>query len=207
MKRLVIIFGGLFLCGVLFWFFPLFHIIHNETRRAVEPKTTFNAARFAETFWDEKLIPSLAHAPDAATLLSAPKEIRANYGRTVGISRTKLIILRGSGAIASIDKTGVGVSLVPGSKTANVLLQTGLIFGNTVRDATELLDVGTFPDSRQFNELSTELNRIVETRIIPTLTQKAAVGRTISFAGCGEITDDLDSANPLKIIPLEIRIE
>ena len=207
MKRIGIILCGLFVAGVLFWFFPLFHFVHDEARWGINPAATFNAEHFAESFWKEKLVPSLAQAPDAATVLSAPKEVRANFGRTVGIGRTKLFVVRGTGTIVAIDKTGVLISLQSHSSNAQIQLQTGLLFGNTVRDATGLLDPSTFPDSRQFNQISTELNRIVETRIIPMLTQKAAGGRTISFAGCVEITADQDIASPLKVIPLEVHID
>ena len=90
----------------------------------------------------------------------------------------------------TIDKKGVGVALQGEAKEPDIVLQTGLLFGNTVRDATGLLDASNFPDSRQFNEISTELNRIVEARVIPILKEKAAVGRQIDFAGCAEIPDE-----------------
>ena len=72
---------------------------------------------------------------------------------------------------------------------------------------TGLLDAGNYSNSQQFNEISTELNRIVETRVVPALKNEAVIGRTIQFAGCAEITDDSPVKPPLRVIPLDISIQ
>jgi predicted lipoprotein len=211
MKRTWVILCCLFLCGGLFWIFPLFHIVRNDDAATAQRVSDFNAAKVAKTFWSERLIPSLKRAPDAVTVLSAfgadPQLARSRFGRKVGVSRTNLFVLRGSGTIVATDKKGVGVVLQGEAKEADVFLQTGLLFGNTVRDATALLDASTFADSRQFNEVSTELNRIIEAQIIPMLKDKAAAGRHIDFAGCVEIPDEAKVIRPLTIIPLNVHIE
>lgn len=211
MKRICVILSCFFLAGALFWFFPLFHVVQIESLEAAKRQSAFNAAEFAKTFWSERLIPSLHQAPDATTILSAfrvdPETARAKFGRKVGVSRTRLIVLRGGGTIVMLDKQGVGVALQRGANEPDVVLQIGLLFGNTVRDATGLLDASNFPDSRQFNEISTELNRLIEARVIPILKEKAAAGRHIDFAGCAEIPDEAQIIRPLAIIPLDISVE
>ena len=69
-------------------------------------------------------------------------------------------------------------------------LQTGLLFGNTVRDATGLLDASDFPNSQQFNEISTEL--IGSSKRGDPSTERAmpSMGRQIRFVGCVEIADE-----------------
>ena len=211
MKRTWIIFCCLLLLGCLFWCFPLFHVVRIDQLKNSLNESTFSAAEFAKTFWSEQLTPSLNQAPDAATLLAdlraSPETARTKFGRKVGVSRTRLVVLRGKGTIVTIDKKGVGVALHDNAKEADIVLQTGLLFGNTVRDATGLLDASNFPDSRQFNEISTELNRIVETRVVPMLKEKAVVGRQVHFTGCAEIADEGEPAKPLTIIPMDVRIE
>jgi predicted lipoprotein len=211
MKRTWIILCCLLFLGCLFWFFPLFHVVRLERLENSLHESAFNAADFAKSFWSERLTPSLTQAPDAATLLAdlraSPETARAKFGRRIGVSRTRLVVLRGNGTIVTIDTKGVGVALQGETKEADIVLQTGLLFGNTARDATGLLDASNFPDSRQFNEISTELNRIVEARVIPILKEKAVVGRQIQFAGCTEIPDEGALVKPLAIIPLEIHVE
>ena len=115
--------------------------------------------------------------------------------------------MRGAGTIVSVDKQGVGVSLDSPSGPADVVLQTGLLFGNTVRDVTGLLDASEFSDSRDFNEISTELNRIVETRVIAELKKRSAVGKPIKFYACGQLLPDSGSVIPLRLIPLKVELE
>jgi predicted lipoprotein len=211
MKRTGAILCCLFLAGCVLWFFPLFHVVHTNSVENIGVESAFNAAEFAKTYWSERLVPSLNMAPDAATVLAAfqtsPESARAKFGRKVGVSRTTLIVVRGSGAVVMTDKKGVGVALQRDAKEADIILQTGLLFGNTVRDAAGLLDASDFADSRRFNEISTELNRIIESNVIPVLKEKVAMGRQIRFAGCADIPDEANNIRPLAIIPLEIRVE
>lgn len=211
MKRTWITFWCILFLGCAFWCFPLFHVVRLERFENSSHEPAFNGADFAKSFWNDRLTQSLTQAPDATTFLAdfraSPEAARAKFGRKVGVGRTRLVVLRGSGTIVTIDKKGVGIAFQGEAKEADIILQTGLLFGNTVRDATGLLDASNFPDSRQFNEISTELNRIVEARIIPILKEKAVVGRRIHFAGCAEFSDEGALVKPLTIIPLEVRVE
>jgi predicted lipoprotein len=211
MKRIGVTLCCILLVGVLFWFFPLFHIVHTNNAIPAEHETALNASAFAKTFWKTQLTPSLGQAPDAAAVLAAlsasRESARTTFGRKVGVSRASLYVMRGSGIILSVDKKGVGIGLGNDAKQADVVLQTGLLFGNTVRDATGLLDTAKFPDSRQFNEISTELNRIVEADVVAVLKQNGAVGRHVTFAGCAEIPDHSELPHPLILIPLQVHID
>ena len=211
MKRIGVTFGCLLFAGVLFWLFPLFHIISTNDSVSLQHESELSAAEFASTFWKDQLTPSLANFPDAGAVLAAlianPQSAQAKFGRKVGVSRASLYVMRGSGTVVSVDKKGVGISLGSDSKLTDVMLQTGLLFGNTIRDATGLLDASKFSDSRQFNEVSTELNHIAEVEIVSTLKQKVAVGRHITFAGCAEISDQMEVSRPLTLIPLQVSID
>jgi predicted lipoprotein len=211
MNRIPAILCYVVLAGGLIWFFPLFHVVRNDIADNTREASAFNAAEVAKAFWSGQLIPSLKKAPDAATVLSAlqddPQSARARFSRKVGVSRTSLLVLRGSGTIVTMDKKGVGIAFQPSAKEPDVVLQTGLLFGNVVRDATDLLDASKFADSRQFSEMSTELNRIVEARVIAVLKEKSALGRHVDFAGCAEIQDDSKVTKPFTIIPLDVRTE
>lgn len=157
-------------------------------------------------------MPWVGEPSDASTLFFAnyredPQSAREKFGRKVGVSRAHLFVLRGSGTIMAVDKKGVVVKLEDGGGDTDVVLRTGLLFGNTVRDATGLLDASDFPNSQHFNEISTELNRLVEARVIPKLKQRAAPGRKIQFVGCAQVSDDSAGAQPLTIIPLDVKVD
>ena len=199
------------MAGGLFWLFPLVHVVRLNELEATKRQAAFNAAEFVKSFWDERLSPSLDQAADASAVLAAlhddPQTARAKVGRTVGVSRKWFVVLRGSGTIVSLENAGVGVALKLGEREPDIILQTGLLFGNTVRDATGALDASDFANSQHFNDVSTELNQIVESRVIPTLKEQAAVDRQVEFIGCAEVSDDASDVGPLKVIPLRVSIK
>ena len=211
MKRIAVVLCILGLAGVLFWLFPLFHVVRLDEARAEEQQSRFNAAKFAEAFWDERLLPALDEAADAGAVLTAirdnPQAAREQFGRKVGVSRTRFFVLRGSGRIVSVDEKAIGVALDQNGREPDVVLPIGLLFGNTARDATGLLDAGDFPHSQNFNDISTELNRIIEERVVPKLRKQSKVGRRIEFAGCAEVSDEVTDPRPLSIISLKVDVE
>ncbi len=100
---------------------------------------------------------------DAATVLAAlranPQEAREKFGRRVGVSRTTYYFLRGAGDVLNVDDKGVTVALSADEPSPDVLLATGRIFDNTVRDATGLLTSSDFPNSQHFNDLARRFAR------------------------------------------------
>jgi predicted lipoprotein len=211
MNRLVAILCCTALVGGLIWIFPLFHIQRLDESSSAKAMQTTSAREFAATFWEEKIIPTLGGAPEGEELINAlrekPQEARQRFGRKLGVSRTTLFTVRGKGKVVAIDKSVVSIALKKGSEKPDILLHTGLVFGNTVRDSTGLLATSDFQHSRQFNEASTELNRIVETQVIPRLKENASIGKHIRFVGCIEMPDQGELASPLSIIPMQVGFE
>ncbi len=192
----------------LFWMMPLFHVVPLKQAEAARAQGIFNAADYAARFWSERLTPALSKATDAQTVLDAlakdSKSAATNYGRTVGVGDMVYFFMRGTGTVVSVEAKGVGVSLRGAGAEADLLIKTGLLFGNTVRDATGLLNASEFPNSHDFNDISIELNRIVESRVIPQLKTNAVVGRTIRFAVCAEVPEDDAGGRPLKVVPVHV---
>jgi predicted lipoprotein len=211
MNRVFAILGAIVAVGAFSWFFPLFHVVSRELLRAEKEKTTFHADEFVREFWSTKLLPALPEAADATTVLAAlresPEQARTQFGRTAGLGRSTLYFLRGNGTIVAVDGKQIGVALASDADQPDVALATGLLFGNTVRDATGLVNGDDFPNSQQFNEISAELNRTIETTVLPLLKERAKVGDAIEFVGCAEVTNVPRDITPLKIVPLVVKFE
>jgi predicted lipoprotein len=215
MKRVVVIAVLVAAAAVVVWRYPLFHIVRideaaSESRwGAIQP--SFNARQFAELFWTERLMQSLGTALNVEVFQSVysenPQQVRKHHGRSVGVSRQTLYVLQGAGHIVSVDKKGVGVAIGDDGDEVDVLLQTGPVFGNAARDCSGLLRPGDFPNSQQYNELSAELNRIVELRVIAPLAKHAAVGDQILFVGCAELANNVTEVKPLPLVPLRIQFD
>ncbi len=110
--------------------------------------------------------------------------------------------IKGEGRIIAIDKDGISLAVRAHATTPEVVLQTGILFGNAIRDGTGVVNVSDFPNSQDFNAISSEINRRVEERILPGLRSTAAVGKTVQFTGCAEITDESTDLHPLHLVPL-----
>lgn len=193
------------LMGVLCWRFPLFHIVSLKQAQQEEKAGVFDAVKSASEFWEAKLLPGTERAVEMKELMGAlskaPVAARKQHGRTLGIGGATMFLVRGSGKIVEVGDDAIVVAL--DGTDAKVSLSVGLLFGNTVRDASGLLDVSTYPNSQEFNDLSTQLNSIVETKIVPALKEKAAVGKTIRFAGCAELEEDA-KPDVLPVIPIKV---
>ena len=200
----------LFLAGVC-WLFPLVHIVPLERATKQKAAAAFDPARFADQFWNERLIKSLDKAVRADTLLPAIRsdaaEARKKFSRRLGMSESYTYFVSGEGRVVAVTGDEILLALSASTTEPEIALQTGLLFGNAVRDGTGLLDVNDYPNSQDFNAISEALNHLIETRVLQKLHEQAKAGVTIRFVGCAEVTDESTDLKPLKLIPIQASIE
>jgi len=190
------------------WLFPLFHAVTLKTAAAEKVAATFNAT---ETFWTNQLLASLDKSVKAETLLPAIQSdasaAKTKFSKSTGLSENYFYFVSGSGRIVAVSDDEVSLAVTDGNTNAEISLQTGLVFGNALRDGTGILNASDYPNSQDFNDISAALNHIVETRVLPKLREQAKVGAKISFAGCAEVDDESTDLKPLKVIPIETEIQ
>ena len=188
------------------WVFPLFHVVPLKKAETEKSAGVFNATRFAETFWTNRLLPSVGTAVKTDVLLPAIQTNAAaakkKFSRSVGLSESYFYFLSGTGRVVSISDDGISLAMSDNSTNAEILLETGPVFGDAIRDGTGLLNVNDYPNSQDFNGISAALDHLVETRVLPKLRQQAKAGTKISFAGCAEVDDESTDLKPLKVIPV-----
>jgi predicted lipoprotein len=190
-----------------FRLFPLFHVVQ-LTNATEQTRNVFDAAQFAESFWNGKLIPS-AHSSSvrAGVLLPAiladAAAARRKYAHGAGLGDTYFYFVSGSGRVKSVADAEVTLTVTNAGNDAEVSLETGLVFGDALRDGTGLLNPSDFPNSQNFNDISAALDHIAESRVLPALRKEARVGANIAFAGCAEVDDESTDLRPLKVIPIE----
>jgi len=191
----------------LCWLFPLFHVVPLQASNAQKAAATFNATQFAENFWTNQLLPSLDKTVKADTLLAAiqsdPAGAKKKFSRSIGLSDAYFYFVSGAGRVVTVSDDAVSLAVTDGSTNAEIALQTGLIFGDAIRDGSGLLNASAYPNSQDFNDISAALDHIVETRVLPGLRQQAKIGAKISFAGCAEVDDESTDLKPLKVVPIQ----
>jgi predicted lipoprotein len=193
------------------WLFPLFHVVPLSTVKVQQAAAKFDAAQFAETFWTNQLQPAAEKAIDVKSLLTAiqsdPATAKKKFARSVGLSESYFYFVSGSGRVVATSDDGISLAVTGSNTNAEVLLQTGLIFGDAIRDGTGLLDASAYPNSQDFNDISAALNHLVETRVLPDLKLQAKIGVTISYTGCAEVDDESTDLKPLKVIPIRATVQ
>ncbi len=197
--------------GALLWVFPLFRIVPLQGATAqTGPNTaaneTFDPAATAAKLWSGELRAAAQRAADAAAVVSAiradPAAARQKHARSVGMG-TAYYFVRGSGKVVARDRSFIRIAL-DGPQPAIVALRIGPIFGNAVRDGIGLLDVNQVPGLHEFNALAAELNKRVESEVLPALREKADIGAVVTFAGCAEAPESVPVADEpvLRIVPV-----
>src|SRR5215831_13308895 len=176
--------------------------------RASKAATEFNAARYAQTFWDNKLIPDLNKAIDIGQLTTILSTDTAtafdNYSHALGIGNLRYFLVKGTGTITSINEDDVSV-LVDSSKQT-ITIATEYIFGNAVRDATGLININEFNNTMDFNNVSAEINKIIREKVLPSFKQHAKKGNKIEFVGAIELNKEHLDLSKIEVIPVSLSV-
>ena len=193
------------------WRFPLFHAVSLKTATAEKAAATFDATLFAENFWTRRLLATSEKSARADVLLPAIQTdsaaAKAKFARGAGLGESYFYFISGSGRVVAVADDAVSLAVLAGSTNTEVSLQTGLVFGNALRDGTGLLNASDYPNSQNFNDISAALNHLAETRVLPKLREQARAGAIISFIGCAEVDDESTDLKPLKVIPIQVTAE
>jgi predicted lipoprotein len=208
-SRWKILTGWLAGAVVVLALFPPFHFRSLHAVGAAHGDTgAVDVPGFAERFWNAKLVspgvPPVEAHPLVAALVQDPALAAEKYGRRAGVGGKTFFLVSGAGRVAAVDHTGVWID-VRGAADPRVLLLTGPVFGNALRDVTGLLNLTDY-SSVDFNSLSAALNHLCETRAQPAL-HRVGVGASISFLAAGEI-DDASQAEPvLRLAPIRVEVQ
>jgi len=195
----------------LCWAFPPIHIRSVKQVKTAIADAKFSATDYVKQFWSRSLLPAADQATEATKVLDVvatnPQKVREQFGRTVGVSSSYFLFLRGSGRVVSVDDDSIGLSLKPTGNAVDISVPLGLVFGNAVRDGTGLINPSTYPNAQDFNDISAGLDHLVETQVLPEFQKLAKVGTKVQFVGCAEVADGDSDLKPLKLAPISVKVE
>lgn len=200
-----------------------------EEVKEQQRRVSFNAAEYARDFWDNRLNDCFGKAVDAEALIdlfntNMTKAIE-EYGRAPGVSRVYAYLLKGDGKILTIGEDFFDISFKEPWTKPDIRMVTGnYIPGNAVRDASGLIDVSDFSDTMKFNEIGSEINKIVVKEVIkPFLDKNLKSGDTVSFIGATKVEQDATEEIPfgrlvedgpegkkfklVEIVPIRLELE
>ncbi len=163
---------------------------------------------FAEQFWKNEFKVFLDSAVELTQLLSMlktdPKEATTSFSKTQGIGNTAYFLVKGEGIITAVSTDDVLVALQPGDDNAIVKINTGLYFGNAVRDVTGKISMGDFDNTMDYNTVSSTLNKIVQEQVIKPFKSKVVKGANIQFIACAEVNTAQPDTGMLNLLPVRV---
>lgn len=197
--------------AVVLWRFPLFHVVSLEEAEQKRAAEVFHPEEYVAKFWDERLPKELDKAIEATTLMAAvrkdPNAAKAQYGVTLKAKSEYYYFVRGRGRVVGVEEGFVALSLDSEGSKADVLVTTGPIFSNALRDGTGLIHPSDFHNQQDFNGISQELNRIVEDRVLPPFRDQVDPGDNVEFTGCAEIVVERTDLDPMTIVPIVLEVQ
>lgn len=181
--------------------------IESITERNKEKQsTTFNAKVFAENFITNQVrtFPAIQASDFLTGISSDLKTYCQKKGKVLGISNYYNFIIEGNATVTAINEEYVLVTLI-NDKTQKIKIATDFIFGNSIRDASHVADIGEFQNTMDFNNISIELNNIVREKVIPSFKDKIKEGSQLYFKGAIKINLKSPDFESFKMIPLIIK--
>jgi predicted lipoprotein len=189
------------------YFVPLFHVVSLSETQQKNSATEFDAAQYANTFWQGPLLAASQDAVDATALLQAlnenTTEAAERYGHRLGLSSKSSYLVSGEGIITAIENYQIHIALAEDT-APNIIIDTGPVFGNAIRDGSGLLNVGDFSNTQEFNAVSAAINMRVENEILPYLEANAVSGKTVWFAGGVELAQSSKAPETLTLVPIKV---
>jgi predicted lipoprotein len=171
--------------------------------RASKAQRDFDALKYANTFWNSKLLPNVSKAVDLHQLLSMLGSDEAKtfdtYSHALGIGNLGYFLVRGTGRVDKIDTDYIVID-------NNIRLSTEYIFGNAVRDASGLIDINDFANTMDFNNVSAAINKIIREKVLPPFRRKVKSGDKVEFIGAIELNKEHLQLKNIEVIPIQLKI-
>lgn len=169
---------------------------------------TFDAEGYAKTFVNSKLPDALKKATDINALLvllkSDPDKAFEEYGHALAIGSTRYFLVKGKGRITAIDYDIV--KMKTGADSSAINIATEFVFGNALRDASNLVNINAFNNTLDLSNVSAEINKIIRTRVLPPFKVKAKVNSTVEFTGAIELSKAHLNLDDVEVIPATLKL-
>ena len=178
-----------------------------EHKSALSDKE-FNAAKYVidELFPELQEQPSLEAGIFLDSLSADFKGFSARHGKKLGISEDYNFLIHGTARVINILEEDVLLEL-NNPRVQRIRLATDFIFGNTLRDASGLVDIGTYQNTMDFNEISIALNQQVRDQVLPPFKKEVSEGAVVTFKGGVKVSVRSKELPSLRVIPFMLEIE
>jgi predicted lipoprotein len=169
----------------------------------------FDAAAYADRYWEDEIIPAISNAIEISELLSQlnqnPELAFHEHSHALGIGNIRYFIIKGKGKIISINANDVTLAIPFELKQTQIHLVTEFVYGNAVRDAVGAIDLNEFTNTMDLNNVSAEINKRIRQHIIPPFKNQAKINAIVNFAGAIELNQKFLDLESIEVIPVSLK--
>lgn len=206
MKKLLKYTAGIIILGLLAYNSVYFRKL--DAIKAASSK--FDAKTYARNYFNNKLVPALSNAVEINQLLflleSDKEQTFQKYSHALGIGNIRFFLIKGEGQVISINENNVTVLAKTDTAQKNIQIETEFVFGNAIRDASGIIDINEFTNTVDFNNVSSEINKIVRTEILPRFKANVKKGAVVQFAGAIELNKEHLNVEDITFMPVQLKI-
>ncbi|PKA98579.1 putative lipoprotein DUF2291 [Flavobacteriaceae bacterium MAR_2009_75] len=183
------------------YFRPLDEVVRSQSDLSFDP-----ALAVAEFMNEGMGQIQVTNASDLISRLESDLDLTLEeQGKKLGISKNFYFMVEDDARVISVLDEAVLVGLGDGSGR-EIRIATDFIFGNAIREASGMFDIGDYQNTMDFNNISIELNNRVRDEIIPPFLKSIKEGDQIYFKGAIKINQKEPALDELRVVPLVLKI-
>lgn len=168
----------------------------------------FDAAAYAELYWEKEIIPAITNAIDLSELLTQlnqnPQLAFREHSHALGIGNIRYFLVKGKGRVISVNENDVTLAIDLEPDQVHIQLVTEFVYGNAVRDAVGKIDLNEFTNTMNLNNVSAEINKRIRQLIIPAFVEKVQKNSIVNFAGAIELNQKFLDLGSIEVIPVSL---
>ena len=180
----------------------------SELKKATNQK--FDAVAYSKRLWDQKLPVKIDSAIELRSLVKLieanPVDAFSKYSNAIGIGNYRYSLVKVTGTVAMINEDDIIMEVDHDDSLMKIKLATEYVYGNALRDASELVDIKDFINTTDLNNISEELNKSVRTTVLPVFKKQVKQGDKLEVTGAVEFNKEHVHFKDLEIIPARIKI-
>lgn len=183
--------------------------IEKLSSRTARAGASIDAPALAGKIWREKVpgkINSAVHIDSLKNLIDRhTADVFDRYTHALDIGNYRYALVKGTAAVEKVNEDDIRV-VVDGQEPFKAIVVTEFVYGNTLRDALGLFDLKDYPDTKDLNNISEELNKIVRNKVVPSFKGKLKPGAVIDFVGAVQINKAHVHFDEIEVVPVRIKI-
>ena len=169
-----------------------------------------DAASYAKKLWKERMPAKMDSAVDLPVFVHAVGQDKQTalqkFSNALALGNYRYALVKARGLVTAVNKDNVQMQVAMPDSILHVMVATEYVYGNAIRDASKLVELGDFKSTTDLNNVSEEINQIVRSTVVPEFRQNIHSGDSINIVAAIEINKEHVKWSQLELLPVRIQM-